>query len=153
MALAHRPRILLLDEPTDGLDPVLRDRVCTLLAEHLADSPATVVVSTHRLYELDGLIDHVGVLRSGRVVTRVAADDLRGSLRRYRLRLEEARVAEEVLNGAILTRRLTGQEAAWTVWGEHAQVIATLREAGASVSEVEALTLDEAALEILKMEA
>ena len=153
LALAHRPPLLLLDEPTDGLDPVLRDRVCSLLAEHLSDSPATVVVSTHRIYELEGLIDHVGVLRGGRVAAQVTADDLRGRLRRYRLRLGAARFSEEVLDGAVLTRRLEGREAEWTVWGEHARVVATLREAGASVTEVETMTLDEAALEILKTEA
>ena len=68
-ALAHRPALLLLDEPTDGLDPLVRDRVFGLLADHLASSPTTVLISTHLVHEVEGLGDHLGVLRAGRLVS------------------------------------------------------------------------------------
>lgn len=153
MALAHRPSVLLLDEPTDGLDPVMRDRVCELLAEHLADSPATVLVSTHRVYELEGLIDHVGVMSEGRVVVQSRADELRAGLRRYRVRFGDDGAAEVRLNGAVLSRRGGAREADWTVWGEESSVAAAFVEAGGTVADVESLTLDEATLEILRTEA
>ena len=70
LALAHRPPLLLLDEPTDGLDPVVRNRTLALLAEHLADTPTTVVIATHHIHEVESLADHVGVLRSGRLVAK-----------------------------------------------------------------------------------
>ena len=54
MALAHRPPLLLLDEPTDGLDPVMRDETLGLLAEHLAETPTTVLISTHLVHEIEG---------------------------------------------------------------------------------------------------
>ena len=71
LALAHRPPLLLLDEPTEGLDPVVRRRALALLAEHLADAPTTVVISTHHIQELESLADHVGVLRNGRLVAQL----------------------------------------------------------------------------------
>lgn len=72
LTLAHRPPLLLLDEPTDGLDPVVRSTVLGTLAEHLADTGATAIYATHHLEEAQGLADHLAVLRHGTV--RVCAD-------------------------------------------------------------------------------
>jgi ABC-2 type transport system ATP-binding protein len=59
-AMAHRPPLLLLDEPTDGLDPAARDEALGLLSEHLADTGGSVLISTHLPHEVDGLADHLG---------------------------------------------------------------------------------------------
>ena len=83
LALAHRPPLLLLDEPTDGLDHVVRDETLSILSEHLADSPTTVVISTHRVYEVEPLVDHVGVLAEGRLLGQLPRDELHGGLLRY----------------------------------------------------------------------
>ena len=83
LALAHRLPLLLLDEPTDGLDHVVRDETLSILSEHLADSPTTVVVSTHRVYEVEPLVDHVGVLAEGRLLGQLPRDELHGGLLRY----------------------------------------------------------------------
>ena len=74
LALAHRPPLLLLDEPADGLDPVIRNRAFAQLAEHLADSPTTVLIATHHIHEVESLADHVGVLPRR---TSCRADDAR----------------------------------------------------------------------------
>ena len=66
MALAHCPPLLVLDEPTDAFDPIAREQFYTLLARHLATSPATVIMSTHYVYEAERLATHVGVMRGGR---------------------------------------------------------------------------------------
>jgi ABC-2 type transport system ATP-binding protein len=77
MAMAHRPPLLLLDEPTEGLDPVARKQVLSLLAEHLADSPTTVVMATHHVHEVESLTDYVGVLKGGRLTAQMHRDELR----------------------------------------------------------------------------
>jgi ABC-2 type transport system ATP-binding protein len=82
-ALAHRPPLLLLDEPTDGLDHVIRDATLSILSEHFADSPTTVLISTHRVYEVEPLVDHVGVLSGERLVGQLSRGDLCGSVLRY----------------------------------------------------------------------
>lgn len=77
LALAHRPPLLLLDEPTEGLDIVARKQALSLLAEHLADSPTTVIISTHHVHEIDSLTDYVGVLREGKLEKQMHRDELR----------------------------------------------------------------------------
>ena len=122
LALAHRPALLLLDEPTDGLDPVVRNRALALLAEHLADSPTTVLISTHHLHELESLADHVGVLRDGRLVAQMPRDELQRTVRRYRVEVPEGWEAPRGAAGdraAALQRRA---RRAWTLVGEERDV-------------------------------
>ncbi len=85
-ALAHRPPLLLLDEPTDGLDPLIRERVLSLLAEHLAETGATTLYCTHVLHEAQGMADRLLVLRTGTVRLDEGVEELRRTHLRVRLR-------------------------------------------------------------------
>lgn len=149
LALARRPPLLLLDEPTDGLDPVVRDGTLSLIAEHIASTPTTALISTHRIYEVERLADHVGILRDGRLVAQTSCERLRGHLLRYRAEIAPDWVAPEGLNGVVKRRAGTGREILWTVWGEPEAVREQLNGAGATVREVSPLTLDEAAITLL----
>jgi ABC-2 type transport system ATP-binding protein len=148
LALAHRPPVLILDEPTDGLDPVARDTVLALLADHLAESPATVIVSTHLPYEMERLSDHVGVMQHGRLVTQVTREALSARLRRYTFEPAAGGATPE-LDGAVLRRNGSPREARWTIWGDEGDVRKRLAGSGATVRDVATLTLDEAALALL----
>jgi ABC-2 type transport system ATP-binding protein len=152
LALAHRPPLLLLDEPTDGLDPVARDETLSLLAEHLATNPTSVLLSTHRIYEVERLADHVGILREGRLVAQTSNERLRGHLLRYRAEIPESWKAPEGMNGVVKRRAGTGREILWTVWGEPDDIRGRLSEAGATVRETSPMTLDEAAIALLASE-
>lgn len=149
LALAHRPPLLLLDEPTDGLDPVVRDETLALLAGHIASTPTTALLSTHRIYEVERLADHVGILRQGRLVAQTSRERLRGHLMRYRADIPEGWSAPAGLNGVVKRRAGTGREIVWTVWGEPGTVREELNGAGATVREVTPLSLDEAAIALL----
>ena len=146
LALAHRPPLLLLDEPTDGLDPVVRSRALTLLTEHLADSPTTVVMSTHHVHEVEKLADHVGVLRGGQLVAQMPRDQLRRTVRRYRVELPDGWTPPADLAVSAARR---GREAQWTVQGEQDAVTERLAAAGARVHDVSALALEDATLAFL----
>ena len=150
MALAHRPSLLLLDEPTDGLDPVARDEVLGLVSEHLADTGCTILVSTHLVYELERLADHLGVMSGGRLVAQVRRDELHRKLRLYRAEGPEGWVGPPDLNGAVLRRRGSGREIQWTVWGEEADIAGRIAGSGALVRDVQALSLDEAVISLLR---
>lgn len=149
LALAHRPPLLLLDEPTDGLDPVVRNRTLAQLAEHLADTPTTVVIATHHIHEVESLADHAGVLRDGRLVAQMTRDELRRTVVRYRLDVPEGWQPPAGLGTANLRRSRTGREVQWTLIGEPDEVTARLAAAGATVRDATPLTLEEAALAFL----
>jgi ABC-2 type transport system ATP-binding protein len=149
MALAHRPPVLIFDEPTDGLDPVMRDEMMGVLAEHLAETPTTVLISTHQVHEFERLADHVGVIRAGVLRAQMPLDRLRRGLRRYRAEVPEGWRGVESLNGAVLRRAGSAREILWTVWGDEAEVVNALSSAGATVREAAALSLEEATVALL----
>jgi ABC-2 type transport system ATP-binding protein len=149
LALAHRPALLLLDEPTDGLDHVIRDATLTILSEHLTDTPTTALISTHRVYEVERLVDHVGVLKKGKLLGQMRADELKGSLRRYWADVPEGWQPSSDLTGRVMRRAGGPRDIEWTMWGDEHQVVSVLDRAGATVREVAPLTLDEAATVLL----
>jgi ABC-2 type transport system ATP-binding protein len=151
LALGHRPPVLLLDEPTDGLDPVVRNRTLSLLAEHLADTPTTILISTHQIHELESLAEHVGVLQQGRLVAQMSRDELQRTVGRYRVEVPIGWQATHELQIAGV-RSASVREAQWTLVGNQRELIDRLTLAGAVVREVQPLALADAALAILSQE-
>ena len=142
--------MLLLDEPTDGLDHVARDRMLEFLSEHLVDTPTTALISTHRVYEIERLVDHVGVIRDGRLLGQMPLEQLRRMLRRYSADVPEGwKPSEWEREGMVALRPGLGRAVEWTVWGEEEQVVADLTMAGASIRDSAPLTVDEAATALL----
>ncbi|HEY5085788.1 MAG TPA: ABC transporter ATP-binding protein [Gemmatimonadaceae bacterium] len=149
MALAHRPPVLLLDEPTDGLDPLMRDETLGVLADHLAESQTTVVLSTHHVEEVERLADHIGVLRSGELRAQMSRADLDAGLRRYRVEVPDKWPGVASLNGKVLRRVTAPREVQWTVWGPETEIVQKLSSAGGTVREVVPLSLLDATLALL----
>jgi ABC-2 type transport system ATP-binding protein len=81
-AFQHEPRVLVLDEPTEGLDPVMKERFVGLLAEHRR-AGGTVFLSSHILSEVEETTERVAVLKAGRVVRTGATADLTGERVRH----------------------------------------------------------------------
>jgi ABC-2 type transport system ATP-binding protein len=149
-ALAHRPPVLLLDEPTDGLDPLAREDFSALLVEHMTSAPTTVLWSTHHVHEADRMADHVGVIEGGRLVLQAPRDLLATRLRRYRAQVPPAWAGAPGLNSDVLLREGAGREIAWTVWGEEREVAGRLQAAGAAVQAAAPLSLEDATLALLR---
>ena len=80
LALSCRPDYLLLDEPVDGLDPVMRRQVWSLLMSDVAEYGTTVLLSSHNLRELEDVCDHVGILSRGRVLLERSLSELQGGV-------------------------------------------------------------------------
>lgn len=148
MALAHKPRLLILDEPTDGLDPLMRERVLGLLATHVRRFPSTMMISTHLIHEADRMATHVAVIDRGRVVLQASRDDMRRLTRRYRV-AGTITEAPESLRAATVARLETEDGADFVVWGDEAQVASAFRSAGIEVRESSALTLEQASVAFL----
>ena len=80
LALCCRPELLVLDEPVDGLDPVMRRQVWSLLMGDVSEYGTTVLVSSHNLRELEDVCDHVGILSRGQVLIQRSLSDLQGNI-------------------------------------------------------------------------
>ena len=90
LALCCRPDYLLLDEPVDGLDPVMRRQVWSLLMGDVAERGTTVLVSSHNLRELEDVCDHVGLLSRGRVALERSLSELQGGIVKLQIAFREA---------------------------------------------------------------
>lgn len=77
MAVAHRPKLLLLDEPSSGLDPIVREDILAAIVRTIVDDGRTVVFSSHLLDEVERMSDHVTMIHEGRIVLDGALDDLK----------------------------------------------------------------------------
>jgi ABC-2 type transport system ATP-binding protein len=86
-ALAHRPELLLLDEPFSGLDPVVRQEVLTAVLGHLREEGRTILVVTHSIQDVERLADRIVLLDEGRVRLDGASEDLRRRVRRVAVTL------------------------------------------------------------------
>jgi ABC-2 type transport system ATP-binding protein len=80
LALCCNPKVLVLDEPVDGLDPVMRRQVWSLLMGDVAQRGTTVLVSSHNLRELEDVCDHVGILSHGKVLLERSLTDLQDNI-------------------------------------------------------------------------
>ena len=88
LALCCRPRLLILDEPVDGLDPVMRRQIWSLLMADVAEYGTTVLVSSHNLRELEDVCDHVGIMHHGKVIMEKSLDDLQGGVSKIQIAFE-----------------------------------------------------------------
>jgi ABC-2 type transport system ATP-binding protein len=77
LALSARPEILILDEPMDGLDPVMRKKVKSLLIDEVAEREMTILISSHNLREVEDLCDYIGIMHKGRIILEKDLDDLK----------------------------------------------------------------------------
>jgi ABC-2 type transport system ATP-binding protein len=113
LALAHEPEVLVLDEPTGGLDAVVRREFMEQVLGAAADEGRTILISSHMLDELDRVADHVGYLEEGRLHLAGPVESLKARIREYRLTFS-AETPDHLDDPAWLaTRRTTPHE--WTV--------------------------------------
>ena len=78
LTVACRPELLVLDEPVDGLDPVMRRQIMGLILADVAEYGTTVLVSSHNLRELEDICDHVGIMDKGRMLLERSLADMQG---------------------------------------------------------------------------
>ena len=85
LSLCTRPEMLILDEPVDGLDPVMRRQVWSLILSEVAANGTTVLVSSHNLRELEDICDHVGIMDHGKMLLERSLQDMQGATHKLQL--------------------------------------------------------------------
>ena len=107
LALSCRPDYIVLDEPVDGLDPVMRRQVWSLLLSDVAEWGSTVLVSSHNLRELEDVCDHVGIMNRGKMLLERSLSQLQDNMVKVQLALADGTELPEGLD--ILHRSVTGR--------------------------------------------
>jgi len=139
LALAHRPELVILDDPVLGLDPVMRKQFNRDLIIHLQGEGRTVFYSSHLLYEVEPVADEVAILDAGRIVRQADTETLRRDVKKFVLdRGAVAAVREDL---ALLDQEAAGEEVVVTV--ENAAAVSALLEREGLLHRVIDLNLDE----------
>ena len=89
IALSCRPDYFILDEPVDGLDPVMRRRVWQLMLSDVAERGMSVLVSSHNLRELEDVCDHVGIMNCGRMLVERSLSELQENIVKVQIALND----------------------------------------------------------------
>ena len=85
LSLCTHPEMLILDEPVDGLDPVMRRQVLSLILSDVASNGTTVLISSHNLRELEDICDHVGIMDHGKMLLERSLLDMQGSTHKLQM--------------------------------------------------------------------
>ena len=85
LAICCRPDVLILDEPVDGLDPVMRRQVMSLILADVAERGTTVLISSHNLRELEDVCDHVGIMDHGKMLLEKSLADMQGTTHKLQM--------------------------------------------------------------------
>ena len=112
-AQAHRPDLLLLDEPSSGLDPIVRRDILEAVIRTVCDEGRTVFFSSHLLEDIERVSDHIAMLHEGRLVLCGPLDQIKAQHRRITIRFEAQQYAPPKVPGALA---VTGTGREWTVF-------------------------------------
>ena len=141
LAASLMPDAVLLDEPVDGLDPVMRRQVWSLLMSDVAERGTTVLVSSHNLRELEDVCDHVGMMDKGKMLIERGLGDLQENILKVQLVLPEGGVLPEGLE--ILKQNAAGRVQQLVLRGRADELTAMLEAAKPLLMETMPLTLEE----------
>lgn len=143
LAVCCMPEYLILDEPVDGLDPVMRLQVWSLLLGDVSERGTTVLVSSHNLRELEDVCDHVGILNRGQVLLERSLSDLQDNT--VKLQVAYAGVTEPMLPSElnILHRSHVGRVYTYIVRGSRAEILRRMEITEPILLEFIPLTLEE----------
>ena len=138
LALARRPKLLILDEPTTGLDPVARHEVISELTDVLRDESRSILFSSHNTVDVERISDRITFIDRGRIVDSSNKEDFLDRWRRIQVQLPPGAVLPELPN--IVSRVTDGQFVTLTT-NQYSEGLRAL--IGAQVREVQRMTLEE----------
>ena len=143
LAISIQPEILILDEPVDGLDPVIRRQIWSILLSEVEKREMTVLVSSHNLRELEDVCDHVGILHNGKIIHEKSLDDLQGNITKLQIAFKDEAI-DLKQTFEILQSSYTGKIITLIVKGNVAEVKEKALSLDPLFAEVLPVTLEEA---------
>ena len=137
LSICTHPELLILDEPVDGLDPVMRRQVWSLLLGEVAQRETTVLVSSHNLRELEDICDHVGIMDQGKMLLERSLADMQGSTHKLQL------VGNVPMDLEIHHESSSGRLKTLVVRGDAQQIVQKVKETEPAYFDVLPLSLEE----------
>ena len=137
LAICCRPEVLILDEPVDGLDPVMRRQVWSLILSDVAQRGTTVLISSHNLRELEDFCDHVGIMDQGRMLLERSLADMQGVTHKLQI------VGQAPEGLEILHESTSGRLTTLIVRGTAEQIEETVAKANPVYYDILPLSLEE----------
>ena len=137
LSICCKPDVLILDEPVDGLDPVMRRQVWSLILSEVASQETTVLISSHNLRELEDVCDHVGIMDHGKMLLERSLADMQGNTTKLQ-------IVGEVPQGLdVLHETASGRMKTVIIRGSAEEVAARVQAANPTYFDVLPLSLEE----------
>ncbi len=143
LGICTMPDIMILDEPVDGLDPVMRKKVWNLLLSDVAERGTTILVSSHNLRELEDVCSHIGIIYNGKLAVERELDSLKSDIHKIQVGLQEEFPDRLIQDFQILNHSTTGSIHTLIVRGDREVLMSRLKAADPLVLDVLAWTLEE----------
>lgn len=142
LSICCKPELMILDEPVDGLDPVMRRQIWNIIMSEVAEHEMTVLVSSHNLRELEDVCDHVGIMHHGKIQVERSLSDLQGSVSKIQVACQSG---APKLSGdfEVLHMSNTGRVYTLIVKGNPKLAEAALLKGSPTIVDVLPLTLEE----------
>ena len=141
LSIAARPKIMILDEPVDGLDPVMRRQVWSLMLQDVEQRQTTVLVSSHNLRELEDVCDHVGIMHKGKMMLEHTLSELQDNVVKVQAVFREGTDVPKELD--VLHKAVSGRIETLIVRGSQEEVNASLAAVNPIFYDMVPLTLEE----------
>ena len=143
LAMSAMPDILILDEPFDGLDAVMRQKVRSLIIQDVAEREMTVLISSHNLREVEDICDHVGILHKGEIMLERDLDDLKADVHKIQVAFQEEGFNPEASGLDVLHQEKRGSVFLLIVRGNETDISAEMKKHRPLVYDRLPLTLEE----------
>lgn len=141
IAVSMHPDIMILDEPVDGLDPVMRRQIWGVIMSDVAENGTTVLVSSHNLRELEDVCDHVGIMNKGEIMLERSLTELQENIVKLQLALPDGTELPEGLD--ILHKSVSGRLQSLIVSGKQEELLARVAAVNPLFVDAVPLTLEE----------
>ncbi|QUH30063.1 ABC transporter ATP-binding protein [Vallitalea guaymasensis] len=143
LCISYMPEVMILDEPVDGLDPVMRKKVWNLVVQDVAERQMTVLVSSHNLRELEDICDTVGIMHQGKLLIERELDDLKSDV--YKIQVAfKGEFDKSILDGTkILHKENRGSIFLYILKGNREKTISIIEQSNPAILDILPLTLEE----------
>ena len=143
VAMSCSPDVIILDEPVDGLDPVMRKKVWGVILQEVEERQVTVLISSHNLRELEDVCDHVGILHKGEVLLSKALSDMKSDTFKLQLAFSDAFPEELLEKLTVLNHTESGRVHMLILRGERTELLKTVEAYEPLLCDLIPLTLEE----------